>query len=183
VSKVVMYASVSVDGFIADQHDQPGPLFDWLLRGDVPLDESGELTVSQPFNDYTRAHWDQIGATIAGRHVLDMTDGAGSDPATGRPPRSSNVAPGLRHRDLTSGSLDAAARIRRADCHREDSMDGSRPVPGPADGLRPGSGLPRCRGHPGFLDPGRHRDRPALGRTVRVTVHSSDRPRHEGGRR
>ncbi len=36
---VVMYASVSVDGFIADSNDQPGPLFDWLLSGDVPLDD------------------------------------------------------------------------------------------------------------------------------------------------
>jgi hypothetical protein len=38
-----MYASVSVDGFVADESDQPGPLFDWLSSGDVPLDESGEL--------------------------------------------------------------------------------------------------------------------------------------------
>jgi len=38
-----MYASVSVDGFIADDDDQPGALFDWLLGGDVPLDESGVL--------------------------------------------------------------------------------------------------------------------------------------------
>ena len=42
MGKVVMYASVSVDGFVADENDQPGPLFDWLLSGDVPLDESGE---------------------------------------------------------------------------------------------------------------------------------------------
>lgn len=42
----VMYGAVSVDGFIADDDDQPGPLFDWLLSGDVPLDESGALTVS-----------------------------------------------------------------------------------------------------------------------------------------
>lgn len=27
--------------------DQPGPLFDWLSNGDVPLDESGPLKVSQ----------------------------------------------------------------------------------------------------------------------------------------
>jgi hypothetical protein len=27
VGKVVMYSSVSVDGFIADENDQPGPLF------------------------------------------------------------------------------------------------------------------------------------------------------------
>jgi hypothetical protein len=54
MGKVVMYSSVSVDGFIADENDQPGPLFDWLLSGDVPLDESGEVKVSQASYDYTR---------------------------------------------------------------------------------------------------------------------------------
>ncbi len=47
MGKVVMYSSVSVDGFVADEKDQPGPLFDWLSSGDVALDESGELKVSQ----------------------------------------------------------------------------------------------------------------------------------------
>ena len=83
VGKVVMYASVSVDGFIADENDQPGPLFDWLLSGDVPLDESGVLKVSQTSYDYTRPYWDQIGATIAGRHVFDMTDGWDGKPPGG----------------------------------------------------------------------------------------------------
>jgi dihydrofolate reductase len=83
VGKVVMYASVSVDGFIADENDQPGPLFDWLTSGDVPLDESGVLKVSQTSYDYTRPYWDQIGATIAGRHVFDMTDGWDGKPPGG----------------------------------------------------------------------------------------------------
>ncbi len=48
MGKVVMYASVSVDGFIADEGDQPGPLFDWLTSGDVPLDESGFVEVRRP---------------------------------------------------------------------------------------------------------------------------------------
>ena len=78
MGKVVMYSSVSVDGFIADENDQPGPLFDWLLSGDVPLDESGALKVSQTSYDYTRAYWGQIGVTIAGRHVFDLTGGWGS---------------------------------------------------------------------------------------------------------
>ena len=30
MGKVVMYSSVSVDGFVADENDQPGPLFDWF---------------------------------------------------------------------------------------------------------------------------------------------------------
>ena len=43
MGKVVMYASVSVDGFIADENDQPGPLFDrgereaWRPRQDLNL--------------------------------------------------------------------------------------------------------------------------------------------------
>lgn len=83
MGKVVMYSSVSVDGFIADVNDQPGSLFDWLLSGDVPLDESGALKVSQTSYDYTRSYWDSIGVTIAGRHVFDMTDGWDGKPPSG----------------------------------------------------------------------------------------------------
>ncbi len=43
MGKVVLYSTVSVDGFIADENDQPGPLFDWLSSGDVPLDETGRV--------------------------------------------------------------------------------------------------------------------------------------------
>ena len=83
MGKVVMYSSVSVDGFIADEHDQPGPLFDWLTSGDVPLDDSGALQVSQTSYDYARAYWDRIGVTIAGRHVFDLTDGWDGKPPSG----------------------------------------------------------------------------------------------------
>jgi dihydrofolate reductase len=83
MGKVVLYSTVSVDGFIADEHDQPGPLFDWLSSGNVPLDETGELTVSQASYDLTRAYWDQIGVTIVGRRVFDLTDGWGGTPPSG----------------------------------------------------------------------------------------------------
>ena len=83
MGKVVLYASASVDGFIADRNDQPGPLFDWLLSGDVPLDESGELKVSQASYDYIRPYWDQIGATVVGRRVFDLTDGWDGKPPGG----------------------------------------------------------------------------------------------------
>jgi hypothetical protein len=63
VGNVVMYASVSVGRFHRGRARQPGPLFDWLSSGDVPLDESGEVKVSQTSYDYTRPYWDQIGAT------------------------------------------------------------------------------------------------------------------------
>ncbi|MFH8452816.1 dihydrofolate reductase family protein [Streptomyces fungicidicus] len=83
MGKVVMYASVSVDGFIADGNDDPGPLFDWLSSGDVLLDDSGFLKVSQMSYDYIRPYWDQIGVTIAGRHVFDMTDSWDGTPPSG----------------------------------------------------------------------------------------------------
>ena len=83
MGKVVLYGSVSVDGFIAGDDDDPGPLFEWLTSGDVDLDESGYLKVSQVSYDYTRPYWDQIGVTIAGRHVFDQTDGWDGQPPSG----------------------------------------------------------------------------------------------------
>src|SRR5262249_24734159 len=78
-----MYSSVSVDGFVADEHDQPGPLFDWLSSGDVPLDESGEVKVSQTPYGYARPSGDQMGVRTGGRHVFDMTDGWDGKPPGG----------------------------------------------------------------------------------------------------
>ena len=78
-----MYGSVSVDGFISDPDHGPGPLFDWLLGGDVPLDDSGVLKVSQASYDHVRPYWDSIGVTVVGRHVFDLTDGWQGVPLSG----------------------------------------------------------------------------------------------------
>src|SRR6478736_4904120 len=83
MGKVVMNASVSVDGFIAAENDDPGPIFEWLVSGDVPLDGSGVLKVSQASYDYVRPYWDEIGTTVVGRHVFDMTDGWDGEPPSG----------------------------------------------------------------------------------------------------
>ena len=83
MGKVVLYSTVSVDGFIADDNDQPGPLFDWLTSGDVPLDEAGQVKVSQASYEHTRAYWDEIAVTVAGRHVFDLTDGWDGTPPSG----------------------------------------------------------------------------------------------------
>lgn len=83
MGKVAMYSSVSLDGYISDQQDQPGPLFEWLTGGDVPLDASGELKVSQASFEYTRSYWDQIGVTVVGRRVFDLTEGWDGNPPSG----------------------------------------------------------------------------------------------------
>jgi len=83
MGKVVLYSTVSVDGFIANDSDDPGPLFDWLTSGDVPLDDDGHLKVSQASHEHTRAYWDEIGVTVVGRHVFDLTDGWDGTPPSG----------------------------------------------------------------------------------------------------
>ena len=82
MSTVVMHNVVSVDGYIADQDDQVGPLFDWYSNGDTALTEGGELKVSQASAEYVRPMWDRIGSMVIGRHLFDMTNGwEGSPPA------------------------------------------------------------------------------------------------------
>jgi dihydrofolate reductase len=89
MATVVLHAVVSVDGFIAGQDDDPGPLFDWYFNGDQPLtDEAGErqharFRVSAASAGYTRAFWDSIGATIMGRHLFDLTNGWDANPPAG----------------------------------------------------------------------------------------------------
>lgn len=89
MSTVVMHAVTSVDGFIADEHDEVGPLFDWYFNGDQPIvDEALEqrhapFRVSPASLAYVRSFWDSIRATIQGRHLFDLTNGWEAQPPAG----------------------------------------------------------------------------------------------------
>ncbi|MGW1740519.1 dihydrofolate reductase family protein [Nocardia sp. NPDC001965] len=90
MATVIMHAVVSVDGFIADDNDEVGPLFDWYFNGDVPLGADAELERNHPpFRLTRRSHayvgpfWDSIGATIQGRHLFDLTNGWEATPPAG----------------------------------------------------------------------------------------------------
>ncbi|GAB7003851.1 dihydrofolate reductase family protein [Nocardioides sp. AN3] len=82
MSKVVMHAVVSVDGFIADDNDDVGPLFDWYFNGDQALEHMG-MSLSRASYDYTRPLWDSIGATVMGRRLFDQTNGWEARPPAG----------------------------------------------------------------------------------------------------
>jgi len=47
MGEVVRHNVVSVDGFVADEHDDVGPLFEWYFNGSVPLTDDGTCRVSQ----------------------------------------------------------------------------------------------------------------------------------------
>jgi len=90
VSTVVLHDVVSLDGFVADLHDDPGPLFDWYFNGDQPLGAQdmadpapGGLRVSRTSYDYVRPMWDAIGCMVIGRHLFDLTNGWEGRPPTG----------------------------------------------------------------------------------------------------
>jgi len=87
MSVVMMHAVVSVDGYIADEHDDVGPLFEWYGNGDRPLfADDGihpRMAVSAASYEYVRPMWDGIRCTIMGRHLFDLTNGWEAEPPAG----------------------------------------------------------------------------------------------------
>jgi dihydrofolate reductase len=83
VATVVMHSVVSVDGYIADDHDEVGPLFDWYFNGDNEIVADGPFKVSPASTDYVRSMWQRIGSAVIGRHLFDLTDGWDARPPAG----------------------------------------------------------------------------------------------------
>jgi dihydrofolate reductase len=91
---VIMHNVVSVDGFIADENDDVGPLHDWYFSGDTPIrerdaqqfDHSGTGTgfkVSRASAEYVRSMWESIGAIVMGRKLFDLVNGWEGQPPAG----------------------------------------------------------------------------------------------------
>lgn len=94
---VIMHNAVSVDGFIADENDDVGPLHDWYFNGDTPIAEVGDqqydhsgvgsgFKLSRPSAEYVRPIWEAIGAIVMGRTLFDLVNGW-----EGRPPAGDHV--------------------------------------------------------------------------------------------
>ena len=83
MSDVFMHAVVSVDGCLADEHDDVGPLFEWYFNGDTEIVEGGPFKVSKASAGYMRSVWDSIGSMVIGRHLFDLTNGWEGTPPTG----------------------------------------------------------------------------------------------------
>lgn len=83
MTTVVMHAVVSVDGYIADEHDDVGPLFEWYFNGETEIVAGGPFKVSRASGEYVRSMWDSIGSMVIGRRLFDLTDGWEGKPPTG----------------------------------------------------------------------------------------------------
>ncbi len=86
MGKTIMGAVVSLDGFMADDNDGVGPLFDWLGNGDVAWSFPGsddELRTTQASADFMLDLYGDMAANVIGRRVFDMTNGWDGKPAAG----------------------------------------------------------------------------------------------------
>jgi dihydrofolate reductase len=86
MGKTSMGAVVSLDGYIADDRDQVGPLFDWYGNGDVAWSfegSDGESRSTQASADFMRAYYEGIATVVIGRRLFDLTNGWNGQPAAG----------------------------------------------------------------------------------------------------
>jgi dihydrofolate reductase len=108
VGTVIMHNVVSVDGFIADDNDDVGPLHEWYFSGDTPIidaidqeyDHSGAgggFQVSRASAEYVRPMWESIGVIVMGRHLFDLVNGW-----EGKPPAGDHVVV-VSHRPKPEG--------------------------------------------------------------------------------
>ena len=81
-----MASAVSLDGFLADESDQVGPLHDFYFNGDTPITAGNAHThfrTSATSAGYVNEAWSRIGAIVIGRRLFDLTDGWGGVPVAG----------------------------------------------------------------------------------------------------
>src|SRR3954454_10579690 len=88
MGRTYLHAVASLDGFIADERDDVGPLHDWYFAGDHPLVDDDHADVhGAPFRvsaasaDYVRGMWTRQKVLVIGRHLFDLTNGWEGHPA------------------------------------------------------------------------------------------------------
>ena len=83
---VVMQATMSLDGYIADPSGGVGPMFDWYGNGEVEFtgaDPDRVFRVSAASADYLRRAWANVSAGVIGRRLFDLTNGWHGRPPVG----------------------------------------------------------------------------------------------------
>lgn len=86
MGRVIMQASMSLDGFIADESGGVGPLFDWYSNGDFEFtgsDPERLFHISAASAGYLRPVWANIGVNVVGRRLFDLTNGWNGRPPVG----------------------------------------------------------------------------------------------------
>jgi dihydrofolate reductase len=78
MSNVVVNATMSVDGFVADEQDGISELFGWYGNGDIVLETAREdlsFSLSPEDAAFIKEFHGRLGALVVGRRLFDITDG------------------------------------------------------------------------------------------------------------
>ena len=100
-----LHAVASLDGYIADERDDVGPLHDWYFNGDHPLVDEDHADVHDATRHFgsqrprltTCVVWSRQKVLVIGRHQFDLTNGW-----EGHPPASVHVVV-VSHRPRLTG--------------------------------------------------------------------------------
>ena len=99
-----LHAVASLDGYIAGDDDDVGPLHEWYFNGDQPVVDHDDAVVhGAPFRvsgasaEYVRGMWSRQEVLVVGRHLFDLTNGW-----DGRPAASDHVVV-VSHRPRPTG--------------------------------------------------------------------------------
>jgi len=82
MGKVLSHMTMSLDGYIADPHDQVGEIFDWYGAGDIAMATANKdisFKVDKASAEMLRDLIGTTGALISGRRLFDITDGWGDN--------------------------------------------------------------------------------------------------------
>jgi dihydrofolate reductase len=120
---VVMQASMSLDGYIADPAGGVGPLFDWYGNGEVELtaaDPDRVFHVTAASAGYLRQAWANVVAGVIGRRLFDFTNGWNGRPPVGehvfvvthQPPSDWEFLPEAPFTFVTDGVESAVAQAK-----------------------------------------------------------------------
>jgi dihydrofolate reductase len=86
MGKAILFAAVSLDGYVARTDDSVGPLFDWYGNGEVEMtfsDTSRVFRVTQATADFLHGTAPRMAAGIVGRRLFDHTNGWEGVPPNG----------------------------------------------------------------------------------------------------
>lgn len=83
MARVVAFAAISLDGFVARADDDPGPIFDWYENGDVEYagDPQRVFHMTRASANFLSTIWPDVRAEVIGRRLFDLINGW-----EGRPP-------------------------------------------------------------------------------------------------
>ena len=84
--RAILFAAVSLDGYVGRDDDMPGPLFDWYGNGEVTTtfsDEDRAFHVTQQTADFLAGTAPRMAAGVFGRHLFDVTNGWEGVPPNG----------------------------------------------------------------------------------------------------